>query len=91
MLWHGNSIKNIVTQNIQKSRFDTSGEIDTIMAIKISNHFTNMEHEPSEDKFLEAELEEEEEKPVDKWDDTEEDSLDFINEYKLEDEDEETY
>ncbi len=51
-----------------------------------------MEHEPSEDKFLEAGLEEEEsEKPVDKWDDTEEDSLDFINEYKLEDEEEETY
>lgn len=76
---------------MQKSRFDTVGEIDTIMAIKSSNHFTNMEYEPSEDKFLEAETEEDDEKPVDKWDDTEEDNLDFINEYKLEDDEEETY
>lgn len=51
-----------------------------------------MEYEPSEDKFLETETEiEEDEKPVDKWDDTEEDNLDFINEYKLEDDEEETY
>ena len=50
-----------------------------------------MEHEPSEDKFLETEAEEEEEKATEKWDDTEEDSLDFINEYKLEDDEEEKY
>lgn len=63
-----------------------------MMAIKNSNHFINMEYEPSEDKFLETETEiEEDEKPVDKWDDTEEDNLDFINEYKLEDDEEETY
>ena len=76
---------------MQKSRFDTAGGIDTIMAIKSSNHFINMEHEPSEDKFLEAETEVEEEKVIEKWDDTEEDNLDFINEYKLEDDEEEKY
>jgi hypothetical protein len=62
-----------------------------MMAIKSSNHFINMEHEPSEDKFLETEAEEEVEEKTEKWDDAEEDSLDFINEYKLEEDEEETY
>lgn len=62
------------------------GKIDTIRGIKISNHFKNMEHDPSEDAFLEKNNEEKGEE-TEKWDDAEEDNLDFINEYKLEDDD----